>query len=267
MATIGIATGAGRGMGYVCAQRLATMVDHLVLVDLDEALVRTVAGGALRSRDRGVRALRPRRHRRGRTRSPRRPGRGHRDAPRPSPTPPASPRPWPTGAASSGSTSWGPLPWRKPCCSAGHRGDRDGVLRVHGSAVRRRRPAPGHQRSVGRAPPRAVPRPAPRRARPRHRGPRRGVRMGQAGRQALREARNGTARARRCPHLLGVAGDDRHTARPPGSRAALDHAGARAADAARSRGPPRRGRGRRRCSCSRTKPAGSTASTCSSTAA
>ena len=43
MATVGIATGAGRGMGYACAQRLATMVDHLVLVDLDDASVRTAA--------------------------------------------------------------------------------------------------------------------------------------------------------------------------------------------------------------------------------
>jgi NAD(P)-dependent dehydrogenase (short-subunit alcohol dehydrogenase family) len=43
MPTIGIATGAGRGMGYACAQRLATMVDHLVLVDLDEASVGAAA--------------------------------------------------------------------------------------------------------------------------------------------------------------------------------------------------------------------------------
>jgi NAD(P)-dependent dehydrogenase (short-subunit alcohol dehydrogenase family) len=41
--TVGIATGAGRGMGYACAQRLATMVDHLILVDLDESTARTAA--------------------------------------------------------------------------------------------------------------------------------------------------------------------------------------------------------------------------------
>jgi NAD(P)-dependent dehydrogenase (short-subunit alcohol dehydrogenase family) len=40
--TVGIATGAGRGMGYACAQRLATMVDHLIVVDLDEESARTV---------------------------------------------------------------------------------------------------------------------------------------------------------------------------------------------------------------------------------
>lgn len=37
MTTVGIATGAGRGMGYACAQRLAEMVDVLLLVDRDAA--------------------------------------------------------------------------------------------------------------------------------------------------------------------------------------------------------------------------------------
>ena len=36
MATVGIATGAGRGMGYSCAQRLVQTVDVLLLVDRDE---------------------------------------------------------------------------------------------------------------------------------------------------------------------------------------------------------------------------------------
>ena len=36
--TIGIATGAGRGMGAACAERMADMVDVLVLVDRDEVL-------------------------------------------------------------------------------------------------------------------------------------------------------------------------------------------------------------------------------------
>lgn len=43
MTTVGIATGAGRGMGLACAQRLADMVDHLLLVDLDEATVTAAA--------------------------------------------------------------------------------------------------------------------------------------------------------------------------------------------------------------------------------
>jgi NAD(P)-dependent dehydrogenase (short-subunit alcohol dehydrogenase family) len=43
MATVGIATGAGRGMGHACAQRLHPMVDHLILVDLDESSVRAAA--------------------------------------------------------------------------------------------------------------------------------------------------------------------------------------------------------------------------------
>lgn len=36
MTTVGIATGAGRGMGLACGHRLAAMVEHLLLVDLDE---------------------------------------------------------------------------------------------------------------------------------------------------------------------------------------------------------------------------------------
>jgi NAD(P)-dependent dehydrogenase (short-subunit alcohol dehydrogenase family) len=43
MATVGIATGAGRGMGLACARRLAAMVDVLLLVDLDEASVTAAA--------------------------------------------------------------------------------------------------------------------------------------------------------------------------------------------------------------------------------
>ncbi len=35
MTTIGIATGAGRGMGLACAERMASMVDRLLLVDVD----------------------------------------------------------------------------------------------------------------------------------------------------------------------------------------------------------------------------------------
>jgi len=43
MTTVGIATGAGRGMGLSCACRLADAVDHLLLVDRDEA---TLAAGS-----------------------------------------------------------------------------------------------------------------------------------------------------------------------------------------------------------------------------
>jgi len=39
MTTVGIATGAGRGMGLECARRLTGMVDRLLLVDRDEATV------------------------------------------------------------------------------------------------------------------------------------------------------------------------------------------------------------------------------------
>jgi NAD(P)-dependent dehydrogenase (short-subunit alcohol dehydrogenase family) len=39
MATVGIATGAGRGMGRACAARLVDMVDVLLLVDRDEEAV------------------------------------------------------------------------------------------------------------------------------------------------------------------------------------------------------------------------------------
>jgi NAD(P)-dependent dehydrogenase (short-subunit alcohol dehydrogenase family) len=45
MTTVGIATGAGRGMGLACAHRLGDMVDALLLVDLDEQSVTTAARG------------------------------------------------------------------------------------------------------------------------------------------------------------------------------------------------------------------------------
>ena len=37
MSTVGIVTGGGRGMGYACAQRVAGLVDELLLVDRDAA--------------------------------------------------------------------------------------------------------------------------------------------------------------------------------------------------------------------------------------
>jgi NAD(P)-dependent dehydrogenase (short-subunit alcohol dehydrogenase family) len=43
MTTVGIATGAGRGMGLACAHRLGDMVDALLLVDLDEQSVTAAA--------------------------------------------------------------------------------------------------------------------------------------------------------------------------------------------------------------------------------
>lgn len=43
MTTVGIATGAGRGMGEACARRLADMVDVLLLVDRDETGAAAVA--------------------------------------------------------------------------------------------------------------------------------------------------------------------------------------------------------------------------------
>jgi NAD(P)-dependent dehydrogenase (short-subunit alcohol dehydrogenase family) len=43
MTPVGIGTGAGRGMGLACGRRLADMVDHLLLVDLDEGMVTAAA--------------------------------------------------------------------------------------------------------------------------------------------------------------------------------------------------------------------------------
>jgi NAD(P)-dependent dehydrogenase (short-subunit alcohol dehydrogenase family) len=43
MTTVGIATGAGRGMGLECARRLVDIVDTVLLVDRDEAAVVEVA--------------------------------------------------------------------------------------------------------------------------------------------------------------------------------------------------------------------------------
>jgi NAD(P)-dependent dehydrogenase (short-subunit alcohol dehydrogenase family) len=45
MTTVGVATGAGRGMGLACAHRMVDMVDALLLVDLDEASVAAAARG------------------------------------------------------------------------------------------------------------------------------------------------------------------------------------------------------------------------------
>jgi len=53
MTTVGIATGAGRGMGLACGRRLADMVDRLLLVDLDETTV-TAAAEDLAARGRGA---------------------------------------------------------------------------------------------------------------------------------------------------------------------------------------------------------------------
>jgi NAD(P)-dependent dehydrogenase (short-subunit alcohol dehydrogenase family) len=43
MTTVGVATGAGRGMGLACARRMAGLVDTLLLVDMDEASVTAAA--------------------------------------------------------------------------------------------------------------------------------------------------------------------------------------------------------------------------------
>jgi NAD(P)-dependent dehydrogenase (short-subunit alcohol dehydrogenase family) len=43
LTTVGIATGAGRGMGLACARRMAPLVDRLLLVDLDEATAKAAA--------------------------------------------------------------------------------------------------------------------------------------------------------------------------------------------------------------------------------
>jgi NAD(P)-dependent dehydrogenase (short-subunit alcohol dehydrogenase family) len=43
MSTVGLVTGAGRGMGFACARRLTTMVDRLLLVDLEAGSAGTAA--------------------------------------------------------------------------------------------------------------------------------------------------------------------------------------------------------------------------------
>lgn len=53
MTTVGIATGAGRGMGLACARRMAAMVDRLLLVDLDEGAA-TAAAAELAALDGGA---------------------------------------------------------------------------------------------------------------------------------------------------------------------------------------------------------------------
>jgi NAD(P)-dependent dehydrogenase (short-subunit alcohol dehydrogenase family) len=46
MTTVGVVTGAGRGMGLACARQVASLVDHLLVVDIDAATV-TEAAAAL----------------------------------------------------------------------------------------------------------------------------------------------------------------------------------------------------------------------------
>src|SRR3546814_19891938 len=50
MRSVGVATGAGRGMGLACAQRIAHTVDALLLVDLDEAAATAAASSLSGSR-------------------------------------------------------------------------------------------------------------------------------------------------------------------------------------------------------------------------
>lgn len=49
MTTVGVATGAGRGMGLACAHRLVDLVDTVLLVDLDEAAVTAAAADVSRA--------------------------------------------------------------------------------------------------------------------------------------------------------------------------------------------------------------------------
>ncbi|MFT4041738.1 MAG: SDR family oxidoreductase [Gordonia sp. (in: high G+C Gram-positive bacteria)] len=51
MTSVGIVTGAGRGMGFECAQKLVDLVDHLLLIDLNESTV-TAAAETLAARGR-----------------------------------------------------------------------------------------------------------------------------------------------------------------------------------------------------------------------
>ena len=57
MTTVGIATGAGRGMGLACASRLAGMVDALLLVDRDADTVAAAADDLARSTGVSVEAV------------------------------------------------------------------------------------------------------------------------------------------------------------------------------------------------------------------
>jgi NAD(P)-dependent dehydrogenase (short-subunit alcohol dehydrogenase family) len=43
MTTVGIVTGASKGIGLACAERLVDMIDVLVLVDVDEENLTSVA--------------------------------------------------------------------------------------------------------------------------------------------------------------------------------------------------------------------------------
>src|SRR2546423_8805710 len=57
MPSVGIATGAGRGMGLACASRMTELVDVLLLVDIDEPSVRAAAQALPRPVDARVEAV------------------------------------------------------------------------------------------------------------------------------------------------------------------------------------------------------------------
>ena len=60
--TVGIVTGAGRGMGAACADRVKDMVDVLLLVDRDEANLAVAGEDLVATRPRAAsRDVRPRR--------------------------------------------------------------------------------------------------------------------------------------------------------------------------------------------------------------
>ncbi len=114
MTTVGIATGAGRGMGRACAERLVDLVDVVLLVDRDEAAVVAAAeelakpGGAevepfaadVTDVD-ALARLAARTAEQGTLRAV-----AHAAGSRP---------PWPTGAPSSPSTWWAPPGWPRRC--------------------------------------------------------------------------------------------------------------------------------------------------------
>ena len=203
MTTVGIVTGAGRGMGAACAARLVDMVDALVLVDRDEqsvvdaatnfanddhqaavepfSLDVTDADGSATTRGTRVGARRPPR---GRTHGRRLPDDGGlaRDRDR-------RPRRERHARRSARAT--------RDC------GQRLRSLRVDRHAARCRRSGYGRRRGARRAAPSRPPRPAPPRARERHRGFGPGLRVGEARRPPARRSAN------RC----GSAGSARASAR------------------------------------------------------
>ncbi|KLL95360.1 hypothetical protein NJ76_27465 [Rhodococcus sp. IITR03] len=208
MTTVGIATGAGRGMGYACAQRMIGTVDTVLLVDLDADTVRATADELNGDRTRvepfvldvtdvdGLERLAARVTELGTC------DRSH--------TPRASRRPWPTGDGSSPST------WSEPHGSPGRSVHSRPRAPRRSTSPRWHRTSGGCSRHRKRSPCSRIRSPRTSstvsgRSWGRRSNIPASLCMGEIRCAAVRTRRSRAARGGRCPRMLRVAGHHRHS--------------------------------------------------------